>query len=126
MRRAFSLLVCLLFALTTYLQLNDPDPALWVAYYGGVTVLGGLGAAKRYPLWLAGGLTAAGAVWSLTLAPSVLTWLRGYPASDILYGMSPDRPYIEESRECLGLAIAVVACAVHAWWALRQPKPAAE
>lgn len=123
LRRAFSALTCALFGLTAYLQFNDPDPLLWILYYGGVCVLGGLGVAGIYSRWLGGVLTAAGAVWSLTLSPSVVTWLRGHTVSDIVYAMSPDRPYIEESRECLGLAMAAAACALHLWWSLRKPKP---
>lgn len=123
MRRVFSALTCALFGLTAYLQFNDPDPILWIVYYGSVGLLGGLGVFRIYPAWLAACLTGFGAGWSALLAPSVVTWLRGHTVGDIVHAMSPDRPYIEESRECLGLAMAVAACAVHLWWALRQPKP---
>jgi hypothetical protein len=51
--RAFRLLaasMCGLFLLSAAVQLNDPDPWLWIPLYGVAAALAGLGAAGRLPL----------------------------------------------------------------------------
>ncbi|MEZ6185959.1 MAG: hypothetical protein R3F62_13230 [Planctomycetota bacterium] len=72
--------------------------------------------ARRDPRWLAAVLALAGLAWSATLAPSVLTWLRQHTIPEIVSAMSPDRPYIEESRECLGLFMAALAAVALGLW----------
>lgn len=95
-----------LFALFAYFQLNDPDPALWVAIYSYVAIIGFLSFAKKYYQWaIILGLVVCGA-GTLYLLPSVYDWLTNHSEVSLLYGMAPDKPYIEESRECGGLFIA--------------------
>ena len=101
------------FALLLYtmawLQLNDPDPALWVAIY---MVMGSLSLATvirgvwRVAVWTVFAIAFA---WSAWLSPSVYELFAYHSPGDLFTGMSPDRPYVEESREALGLMIGVVA-----------------
>ena len=92
-----------------WLQLNDPDPALWVAMY---VVMGSLSLAAvvrgvwRPGVWITFAVATA---WSAWLSPSVYELFAYHSPGDLLTGMSPDRPYVEESREALGLLIGVVA-----------------
>lgn len=93
----------LLFAL---LQLNDPDPLVWVTYYAAIACACTVAAYRPLPraLFLVlAAVTAAGVVLTL---PGFIDWLLNRPASDLWAPMSASRMYIEHSRELLGLAIA--------------------
>ncbi len=95
-----AMLVCAL------LQLNDPDPLVWVGYYALVAVACTVAAYRPLPavlFWMLGAATAAGL--ALTL-PGFVDWLTRRPASDLWAPMSAERMYIEHSREFLGLLIA--------------------
>lgn len=100
----------LVFALV---QLNDPDPLIWVTYYAAMACACTVAAYRPLPgfvLLALAAVTAAGA--ALTL-PGFVDWLMNRPSSDLWAPMSDDRMYIEHSRELLGLLIAG-ACLVTA------------
>lgn len=106
LHKIITITLALLFALFAYFQLNDPDPALWVAIYSYVAIIGFLVFAKKYYKWaILLGLAICGA-GMLYLLPSVYDWLTNHSEVSLLYGMAPDKSYIEESRECGGLCIA--------------------
>jgi Transmembrane family 220, helix len=98
------------FALFAYWQFNDPDPHLWVPLYGGVSVLFALAALKRSYrpaiwLWM---LVCAG--WAATLLPDFVHWLQmGMPS--IVETMKAEKPWVELTREFLGLLVAAAGCA---------------
>lgn len=94
-------------------QLNDPDPLIWVTYYAAVACACTVAAYRPLPgfvLLALAAVTAAGV--ALTL-PGFVDWLLNRPSSDLWAPMSDDRMYIEHSRELLGLLIAG-ACLVTA------------
>lgn len=89
----------------TVVQYNDPDGWLWMAFYGAgmmITTAAAVGRYSRPATLLTIGISIAVAAW---LIPSVLEWLLHHQPSDLIYGMSPSRPYIEQSRESLGALI---------------------
>lgn len=97
-------ILCLLFLLFAGVQINDPDPWVWVLIYGAVAILCGLAAAGRFfPKILLAGLIicAAGIFWYL---PDFMHWLNTGMAS-ITDSMKAASPYIELVREFLGLII---------------------
>ena len=96
-------LAMLVFAL---LQLNDPDPLIWVTYYAAIAVACTVAAYRPLPVaaFVAlAALTVAGAVVTL---PGFVDWVLSRPVSDLWAPMSADRSHIEDSRELLGLLIA--------------------
>jgi hypothetical protein len=106
--RITNLILALLFMLFAYFQLNDPDPIVWVLIYGYVAAIGFLAFAQKFYKWLIiDGLLIFGA-GILYLLPSVYDWLANHSEVSLLYGMAADKPYIEESRECGGLSIALL------------------
>ncbi len=110
-RKAISLAIGLLFALFAYFQYNDPDPWGWIVAYGYLAIMAFLATAGRYyrpVLWVGLVAYAAGIVY---LAPSVYDWLFHHREVSLLHGMAAERMYIEESRECLGLVLALAALA---------------
>ncbi|MCS7020028.1 MAG: transmembrane 220 family protein [Cytophagales bacterium] len=101
------------FACFAWLQLNDPDPYLWVSIYGYVAVVSLLAFFHIYNIAfiVAGIVVCAGGV--LYLLPSVVDWLVNHPDVSLITGMSAERMYIEESRECFGLMLALACLVLH-------------
>jgi hypothetical protein len=94
-----------LFALCVALQLNDPDPARWMAIYGAAMVVSVVLPAKR-AAWIAGALLGAGSLaWALVLTMQV--WGVIEPA-DLVKKMSEKGGAVEVGREAGGLWIQAV------------------
>jgi hypothetical protein len=98
-----------LFLWMAVIQVNDPDPIFWVAIYGWVWLIAVTALFNRLneAMILLGICVCIGG--ALYLAPSVFTWLSENDFGDIVTGMSVERPYIEEARECIGLLMAAAA-----------------
>ena len=93
------------------MQANDPDPGWWIAFYAVLAVVCTVAAVWRVVVPLAAVIGAVAIVWSLALFPGVIELFTEHPAGDLLTGMSPDRPYVEEARESLGALIGAVTMA---------------
>ena len=109
------LFALLLIALAA-LQLNDPDPALWVAIYGAQAALPIARLAGRHlPILygIAAGLTVAGLLASL---PGFIDYLRSGNYGDIGGAMSDAVPYIEPAREFLGTLIGSTSLLLYKHW----------
>jgi len=111
--------LALLFLLFAAVQYNDPDPIQWMLFYGGVAAhfaLAARGRMNRFAVWL-WLLVAVG--WAATLVPDFVSWLRmGEPS--IVNTMKAETPWVELTREFLGLLIAAAGCG---WllWRTRTP-----
>lgn len=117
----FNLLVAALFALAAYWQLNDPDPQVWVAIYGMVAYVavraffGGL----RFIVPLLPAVFMFG--WWCTYIPGFADWVsQGMPS--ITGSMKAELPYVELTREFLGLLLAWVTLSIYAWKAWKKGK----
>lgn len=112
--KLLSAVTSILFGLFAYFQFNDPDPVLWVTIYGAVFLISFLRLinvyySRRTILFLLILLL----IYSTVYIPSVLDYLT-QPNKDELFGeMYKDKPYIEESREFIGLLIAIVGLILH-------------
>lgn len=117
--RVVSFLLGILFAWSAAMQANDPDPGWWIFVYGLLAASCAIAAAWRVVLPLVAIAGVMSFIWSVTLMPGVMELLASHPLSDLVTGMSPDRPYVEEARESLGLLIGALAMAYLAWQARR-------
>ncbi len=118
MQRAFHLIIAFVFAIFAVLNLNDPDPWIWVLSYGAVSVLFTLSAFGHADRRISGSLGVALAIWMLTMLTGVVQWARsGFPS--IASTMQATEPHIEVVREFLGLLIAVFALL---WLTVRTPR----
>lgn len=120
MQKAAFIAVAILFAAFAYLNLNDPDPAPWVAAYGATSGLFAFAAFGRADRRIIGALVAALFIWMSTMITGMLDWARmGFPT--ITGSMKADSPHVEVVREFLGLLIAVAALS---WLFIRTPRSA--
>ena len=116
----FLLILVALFACFAYLQFNDPDPVIWIAIYGAMSVVCLLAYTGRYyrPVLLvqAGGYL----VYLALLLPGFSEWLATPQPSLIFDDLAKmEHLYIEEAREFLGLVICLAVLTM--LW-LRTPK----
>jgi hypothetical protein len=109
----FSALLALLFLTFAAVQYNDPDPLIWIVVYGYTAAIAILAVFNRHPraLILLGMAAVLGGI--VYLAPSVYQWLMYNSDVSLIHGMAPDKPFIEESRECFGLLIVLASLIYH-------------
>ena len=108
-----NLVLAALFLLFAFVQINDPDPLLWIVIYGAMAAVCVMAAFRYYIkplLWI---LLAGFIVYMVVLIPGMQQWL-AQPDKSVLFdeGMKMQNLYIEESREFLGLLICVIVLVV--------------
>lgn len=104
-------LVAALFSLILFafssLQLNDPDPQIWVTFYVLCALVPGLVVFKKFS-WILVGLAVAACVAELVVSgPGAYMYYLHRMEEPLMQSMNPDKPYIEEAREFLGALIAL-------------------
>ena len=113
--RAADLVMLLLFVLSAVVQVNDPDPWLWMALYlsaAGVTLVS---LVDRIRWWMPVAIACLTIAWAGSIAPRVLGQV---PFGDMFGAWEMRDTGIEESREMYGLLIVAVwmlVLAVRAW-----------
>ena len=117
-RKAISVIFSLLFVWFAIIQLNDPDPYHWFAIYLLVAIIHVVGLFKplsKKLLWVViVGLLA----YSLYHFAYFMHWLEIDNKSEIFGEMVYDKPYLEGTREFLGLLI----CALSLLYPLKKTK----
>ena len=109
--RILNFILALMFLAFAFVQVNDPDPVVWILIYGAMATLAIMAIFQYYPrkflvailvLYLAYG------VYTLIYHPGVLEWLKSENKADIFDDVKKmENLYIEESREFLGLMICI-------------------
>ncbi|MDI9357226.1 MAG: transmembrane 220 family protein [Chitinophagaceae bacterium] len=106
MKKIISFLLSIVFFLFASLQFNDPDPLIWVAVYALTSILClFFGFGKSFPTATLSLLFLC-LLWCVTLVPSLFQWIQSSNVHEIFGSMMGNKPYIEESREFMGLLIA--------------------
>lgn len=112
--RIFNLVLAVMFVIFAFLQVNDPDPLIWIAIYGltaATCVLAAFGVYMPKALAVFGVILIA---YSVVYFPGVKEWLTRDNKSMLFDNIAKMQfPYIEESREFLGLMICVAVLAMH-------------
>lgn len=113
-KRIINLLLAVMFFAFAGLQFNDPDPLLWIAIYAAMTVLCALAAFDKYYFKVMLILAAGYLIYLVILYPGVVDWLRS-PDRSLLFDdiAKMQYPFIEESREFLGLLICEAVLVVY-------------
>ena len=107
-------ILTLMFLLFAFVQINDPDPILWILIYGNMAVLCVLAMFKmRFIYWLAATIVLYG-IYAALLINGAWEWLQS-PDRSLLFDdiAKMQYPYIEETREFLGLLICISVAVFH-------------
>lgn len=125
----FNLFFCVLFIVFAGLQYNDPDPYVWMPIYLYAAVLCWLAfKGKFYPKLYLLGI----AVYSLYAAylffseDGMLDWMQEHEAEDIAEEMKATKPWIEATREVLGLLILIVVLLIDYFYSKRKTNVTAD
>lgn len=107
-----------LFLLFALVQWNDPDPALWILFYGAMSVIYLLFVLhKRFAVYLSYFMLIVCVVCMGIILPEIFQWIKdGMPS--IVQSMKATIPTIEYTREFLGLFLSLLACV----WVIRNHK----
>lgn len=98
-----------MFLTFAFVQINDPDPVIWILIYGAMAVLSIMAIFEYYPKKFIIGLLVLYVLYSSVYFPGVLEWLRKDNKALLFDDLAKMQfPYIEEAREFLGLMICVV------------------
>jgi len=100
--------LALMFLVFAALQYNDPDPYIWIPIYLAMTVVCVLAFNNNYPRKIMIGMLAFYVVYSIYYFPGVQEWMQQDDKSQLFSNVAKmEHPFIEESREFLGLMINV-------------------
>ncbi len=119
--KIINLSLAALFVLFAALQYNDPDPFHWMALYFFTALVCVFAAYRRYNiyvLWL--GILVC-LVWMGTLLPEFINWIK-MGAPNIAGEMKATEPYIEFTREFLGVGICLGALVWQFWMKRKKVK----
>jgi len=90
-----------MFLFSAAVQVNDPDPLVWMAIYGAAAVVCGLEIRRRTPAWAPVAVALVALVW----AGSLYYRAQDVPISSLFAEWEMQNVRIEEAREMYGLLI---------------------
>lgn len=112
--RILNFLLAVMFLIFAFVQINDPDPVLWILIYGAMAVMCVLAIFEFYPAKVTLGLLLILTLYSFTIFPGVVDWLQTDDKALLFDDVAKMQyPYIEEAREFLGLLICVGVLIFH-------------
>jgi hypothetical protein len=111
--KAFQLLAFLTLLAMSIVQYNDPDPVFWIAFYGGCALLPFLGLFKLSNKLLFIACVLFGLYAAYISLGGTMEYSHHLQDESIINDMSPDKPYIEETREFFGVLIALALISIN-------------
>jgi len=110
--RVVNFLLAVMFLLFAFVQVNDPDPLIWILIYGTMAVLSVMAIFDYYPRRFLIGLLILFAGYSAVYFRGVLEWLKQEDKSALFDEVAKmEHWYIEEAREFLGLLVCIAVVA---------------
>jgi hypothetical protein len=116
--RYFSVFWVIVFVLFAALQLNDPDPLVWVPIYLYAALMAGLAAMGKLnipALAVGAAFYLAGAIY--LFPPSISDWIHNEEQAKSL---QMKVPFVEEARESMGLMICFLVLAFYLYVAFKK------
>ena len=97
-----------MFLVFALVQINDPDPGLWILVYGIVCVACVAAIFNKYSLAIMVPMAGAYLIFSALHVDGMLQWLKSPNRNRLFDNVAKMQyPYIEEAREFLGLLICL-------------------
>jgi len=107
--RIVNFVLAAMFLTFAFLQINDPDPVIWILIYGAMAVLSIMAIFEFYPRKFIIGLMVLFVLYSAVYASGAVEWLNQDNKSLLFDDLAKmQHPYIEETREFLGLLICII------------------
>jgi len=111
--KQFHLLIFIFMLIFAALQYNDIDAAIWFSVYSTAAILAGITYAEVCRI--------CGIAWAclliiftsyllIALAPGISDYFEANAYTEIFFTMRDDKPYIEQTREAMGLIIVLIYC----------------
>jgi hypothetical protein len=125
--KIFNLIFCVLFILFAGLQYNDPDPYVWMPIYLYAAALCWLAfRGKFYPKYYLAGiiLFALYAAYVFFSKDGMLDWMQEHSGESIAGEMKATKPWIEATREVLGLVIVIAVLLINYFFSKGQNRKA--
>jgi hypothetical protein len=97
-------IMLLMFLFSAAVQVNDPDPLVWMGIYGAAAAVCGLEIRRGAPLWAPVGVAVIALVWAGSLYYSA----NDVPVGSLFAQWEMRDIRIEEAREMYGLTIVAV------------------
>ena len=114
MMRITGFVLAVMFLAFSFVQINDPDPLIWIMIYGSMAVVSVMAAFSYYPRKFLIGLLVVFAAYSIMYFDGVREWLKQDDKSALFDEVAKmEHLYIEEAREFLGLVICMVVIVVY-------------
>lgn len=111
--RIVNFILAAMFLVFAFVQINDPDPVIWILVYGAMAVLCIMAIFEFYPRKFIIGLLALLVIYSFVYVPGVIEWLKQDDKVLLFDDLAKmQHPYIEQAREFLGLFICIVVLIV--------------
>lgn len=124
--RILNFLFAVMFLLFAFVQIDDPDPVLWIAIYGGMAVLAILAMFQIYPRIIIVALLIAFVGYSLTMMDGVREWLSQEDKTALFEDVAKmEHYYIEVAREFLGLVICMAVLTFYLIQSIRLQRSSA-
>ena len=119
--RVVNFLLAALFLVFAFVQINDPDPLIWIAIYGAMAVVCVMAIFAYYHLRFMIALLVAYLGYSFAYIDGVSEWLKQENKSALFDEIAKmEHWYIEEAREFLGLMICIAVLVMYIVQARRR------
>ena len=112
--RIVNFLLAALFLVFAFVQINDPDPLIWILIYGAMAVVCVMAIFAYYPLGFMVALLVAFMGYSFFYINGVSEWMKQENKAALFDDVAKmEHWYIEEAREFLGLMICIVVLVIY-------------
>ena len=108
-KKTINIILCIIFILFAVLQLNDPDGIIWFLVYAFVAGICLYSAFKKVPKLMLWGVIIGLFIYSAFYLSLFIDYLQTDNKEEIFGEMVYEKPYLEGTREFLGLWIAAFA-----------------
>jgi hypothetical protein len=107
--KVLNFILAVMFLFFAFLQVDDPDPLIWIVIYGSMAVLAVLAMFNVYNKNITLVLLVLYVAYSLVFVNGLTEWFSKEDKAELFDDVAKmQHPYIEETREFMGLWICII------------------